>query len=319
MNKVFLKNLEEDMYQNYKVSSFAEGKTPLCFEDWKKEFINNTSTPVKQNKEIATETKMEFYTYEQAAELLHKAIATVKSYVSNNQHGLKLLGPNKLDKESVDILVAKNEQSHKEWELKQKYENYVLELFKNNKRPLEINDWLSYQDKITDFEHKNIDLEMYISFENALDILSISESTLRAYIRNGVFNTLIKGFSGFLLKSDVVNYKTNISLAIEKKNIEKKLEKQEEQRVALIEEKLRNCFIGGYLQCTNAFVKEANVTHIVPVHNEIMIMHDNELSIPSYLCDELGNVIKLKNNQETREIVIYLLKIIEKKKEKRLW
>lgn len=322
MNRVYLKNLEEDMYQSYKVSLLAKGNLPLKFEDWKKEFIDRTK-PITQDKEIISETRkeIEFYTYEQAAELLHKAIGTIKSYISNNQHGLILLETNKLDKESVDILVAKNDLQHKEWELKQKYEEYVLALFKNNKMPLEFDEWLTYQGKDIDLCQiaKDIDLEMYISFENALNILCITESTLRAYIRNEVFNTLIKGFSGFLLKSDVVDYRKNLSVAIEKKNIEKKKEKEKEERLASIEEKLKNCFVGGYIQCNNAFVKESYITQIVPVHNEIRIMHDNELTTPSFLCDEKGTVIKLKDNLETREMAMYLLKIIEKKKEKRLW
>lgn len=318
-NKIYLKNLEQDMYQEYKVSLFAKGKIPLSFEDWKKDFLACNSKDTEINKkETSIKTEKNFYTYKEAAEVLNKTVSTIKNYIRNNEHGLILLEKDKLDKKSVNELAIRNDLSHREWTLREKYSNYVLDLFKISKHPLEYEKWLNIdEDKRNDYQkefHKNIDLEFYISFEDALNILGLAETTVKAYIRNGVFTSLIQGYSGFLLKESVINYRKNLSIALEEKNKEKENQKEKEKRQELLEEKLKNCFVGGYIQCNNAFIKETLVTHITPVCNEIRIIHNDELNSPSFLSDDFGEIIKFKDKEETRKMTIFILKIIERKK-----
>lgn len=317
--KVYLRGIEQDMYQEYETSLLKKGEIPLPFDDWKKDFLEGNSRNTKINIEETTiKLEKNFYTYNEAAEVLNKTVSTIKNYIKNEEHGLILLEKNKLDKNSVNDLAIRNDLSHKEWALKEKYSNYVLDLFKISKLPLGYEKWLNInEDKRDNYQkefHEDIDLELYISFKDTLNILGLAETTVKAYIRNGVFTPLIQGYSGFLLKESVINYRKNLSVALERKNKEKEDQKEKEKRQELLEEKLRNCFVGGYIQCNNAFIKETLVTHITPVHNEIRIIHNDELNSPSFLSDDFGEIIKFKDKEETRKMTIFILKIIERKK-----
>jgi hypothetical protein len=254
-----------------------------------------------------------FYTYDEAAEILGLAVGTVKSYINYDEYGLVRISTNKLDKESVDKLAAKRLEETKNYDIQQNYENYVKTLFKEQKVPLSKDEWLNNSTQLG--RENKINLKEYITFEEAIEELKFTETTLKAYIRNGTIESLIPGFYDYLLKDSVINYHKNMQIERAKKQAEKEKKRLEEERLENLKNIVSNCFIGGYIQCNNAFVKETLVTHITPVHGQVRIFSKDELNDISFLSDADGNILNFKTSSEARQVIIYLLKQISIRKQ----
>lgn len=50
--KAMLKGIRDQMYQEYKTKSYANGKVPMSFEEWSKEYVENTQKTI--SKDLST-------------------------------------------------------------------------------------------------------------------------------------------------------------------------------------------------------------------------------------------------------------------------
>lgn len=108
---------KQKLYEDYKIKSFAKGKTPDSYEVWIKQFKevdsikpnNNEILAEKTNEEV--ETEKNFYTYEETANILKRSVSTIKIWLKENQN-LILIGEDKIDKNSVDMFFLKQSKEN---------------------------------------------------------------------------------------------------------------------------------------------------------------------------------------------------------------
>lgn len=323
MKKVYLKNLEEDMYNEYKISQFAKGKTPLDFEKWKENELNSQNKPIKENikenialEQDKTETIKDFYTYEEAAALLNRTVSTIKRWIKDDEHEIVLLDNNRLEKLRIDTLVVEFQKREETQKLFEQYKEYALGAFKKIEEPYPFEEW---RQNITSNTKGPIDLDKYISFDEALTIIGISAPTLQAYTRNGSFRVLNEDFYTYLSREDVVSYRKKTSEAIEKRSMEKMKARDKAENERKIKKLIEDCFIGGYIRCDSSFIKEDRVTRVLICHGNIIIRcrEKDEMELPSLLADEEGNPLLFKNKEESSFAVSTLLRTFERYKQYR--
>jgi len=124
MNKAFLKGIEQDLYQTYKTTEYANGKTPLSFDDWKEQIhdkkenvaqvkATTEKSIIKTNKKQLDKNtepiEVDSYSFAEAAALLEIAESTINTYVSSGYYGFKRVGPNRVSKKSIDKEVKRRQ------------------------------------------------------------------------------------------------------------------------------------------------------------------------------------------------------------------
>jgi len=124
MNKAFLKGIEQDLYQTYKTTEYANGKTPLLFDDWKEQIhdkkenvaqvkATTEKSIIKTNKKQLDKNtepiEVDSYSFAEAAALLEIAESTINTYVSSGYYGFKRVGHNRVSKKSIDKEVKRRQ------------------------------------------------------------------------------------------------------------------------------------------------------------------------------------------------------------------
>jgi len=82
MNKAFLKGIEQDLYQTYKTTEYANGKTPLLFDDWKEQIYDkkeNVAQVKATTEKSKSNMKMIFFTSKETGKNIQEQIKTVSS------------------------------------------------------------------------------------------------------------------------------------------------------------------------------------------------------------------------------------------------